>query len=169
MGAAISYHGVYGICWRHFWNIKRLNCISETGLLIWGRGQQPTVSIDSQLKKKRESDWVRQPPFHLYSFSSHFFFLPTKFRRLTMESALLQNSPFTISDDQFDPSTVDLLADAIFSNSIQRNKARRSTAGDDKRKFDQVDGAIRSANPPKTTREFRCLLLFHYSQHTHPY
>jgi hypothetical protein len=76
-----------------------------------------------------------------------------------MESALLQNSPFTISDDQFDPSTVDLLADAIFSNSIQRNKARRSTTGDDKRKFDQVDGAIRSANPPKTTREFD---FFHF-------
>lgn len=104
---------------------------------------------------------MRQPPFYLYSFSSHFFFLPPKLRRLTMESALLQNSPFTISDDQFDPSTVDLLADAIFSNSIQRNnKARRSTGGDDKRKFDQVDGAIRSANPPKTTREFRRLFTF---------
>jgi len=71
-----------------------------------------------------------------------------------MESALLQNSPFTITDDQFDPNDVDLLADAIISNSLQRaSKTRRSTMGDDKRKFDQVDGAIKSANPLKTTRE----------------
>jgi len=68
-----------------------------------------------------------------------------------MQSALLQNSPFTITDDQVDPEAADLLADAIISNSIQRaSQPRRSATGDDKRKFDEVDDAIKFANPLKT-------------------
>lgn len=70
-----------------------------------------------------------------------------------MESALLQNSPFTITDDQFEANSADLLADAIFSNSVARGaNPKRSTTGDDKRKFDQVEG-MKAVNPVKTTRE----------------
>jgi hypothetical protein len=127
--------------------------ISETQITNRPRGQKLTVSIDSQQEKKIGLN----PPCRIGLLPLTFFpllFPSSKFRRPIMESALLQNSPFTITDDQFDPNAVDLLADAIISNSIERaSKARRSTTGDDKRKFDQVDGTIKSANPLKTTRE----------------